>query len=60
MNRAVLTNSVKSARGNFDDAVLASAARACCVNAIITRNAKDFVGSGLSVYTPREWLASQI
>ena len=60
VNRAVLASAVKSAQSDFEDAVLAEAARACGVDSIITRNAKDFVGSGLSVYTPREWLASQI
>ena len=60
VNRAVLANAVKSGQSDFDDAVLTESARACGVNAIITRITKDFVGSGFSVYTPREWLASQI
>ena len=57
VNRAVLTAATTSRQKDFEDAVLAEAARACGVNAIITRNPKDFAGSGLNIYTPREWLA---
>lgn len=57
VNRAVLTAALESKQKDYEDAVLAEAARAAGVQAIITRNAKDFVGCGLNVYTPREWLA---
>lgn len=59
VNRAVLGNALKSPQKDFEDAVLAEAARACGAGAIITRNAKDFASCGLPIYTPREWLASQ-
>ncbi len=39
-------------------AVLAEATRAAGVRNIITRNTKDFVGCGLAVFTPMEWLAN--
>lgn len=57
VNRAVLTAALGSKQKDFEDAVLAEAARAAGVQAIITRNAKDFLGCGLNVYTPKEWLA---
>ena len=57
VNRSVLTAALASKQKDFEDAVLAEAARAAGVQAIITRNAKDFVGCGLNVYTPKEWLA---
>ena len=60
INRSVLSAALASKQKDFEDAVLAEAARACGVENIITRNAKDFVGCGLKVYTPREWLASQM
>lgn len=59
VNRMVLSAALASKQKDFEDAVLAEAARGCGVESIITRNAKDFVGSGLNIYTPREWLASQ-
>lgn len=58
VNRAVLGNALKSRQKDFEDAVLAEAARACGARVIITRNAKDFAHCGLPIYTPREWLAS--
>ena len=57
INRAVLLAATTSNLKDFEDAVLAEAARACGVDCIITRNSKDFVGCGLGVYTPVEWLA---
>ena len=58
VNRPVLSAALTSKQKDFEDAVLAEAARACGVKNIITRNAKDFVGCGFNVYTPREWLAT--
>ena len=57
VNRAVLTAAASSTLKDFEDAVLSEAARASGVQTIITRNAKDFVGCGLGVYRPLEWLA---
>ncbi len=57
VNRAVLLAAATSKLKDFEDAVLAEAARACGADCIITRHSKDFVGCGLGVYTPVEWLA---
>ena len=57
VNRAVLAAALGSNQKDFEDAVLVEAARAAGVPNIITRNAKDFVGCGLAVFTPVEWLA---
>lgn len=57
VNRAVLTAAATSNLKDFEDAVLSEAAQASSVQTIITRNAKDFVGCGLGIYTPLEWLA---
>lgn len=58
VTRTVLENAIASSLSDFEDAVLCQAAVACGVGTIITRNAKDFRGCGLSVYSPREWLAA--
>jgi predicted nucleic acid-binding protein len=58
VNQKVLRAAAASGVKDFEDAMLAEAAHASGVSAIITRNARDFVGWGLAVYTPREWLAS--
>lgn len=60
VNRAVLSAAVTSKQKDFEDAVLAEAARAAGVRSIITRNAKDFAGCGLAVFAPVEWLASAV
>lgn len=41
---------------DFEDAVQAAAARRQNVDAIVTQNMKDFVGCGLTVYSPEEML----
>ncbi len=38
--------------------VIAASAIASGVDIVITRNAKDFKGSGLMLYSPAEWLAA--
>ena len=44
---------------NIDYLVTKSvSAKASGIPAIITRNGKDFVGCGLHVYSPSEWLAA--
>jgi predicted nucleic acid-binding protein len=58
VNRRVLQDAVESNLKDFEDAVIAESAKAVGIPALITRNAKDFVGCGLRVYSPAEWLAS--
>lgn len=43
---------------DFEDAVIAEAAKASGIASIITRHGQDFVGCGLQVYSPGEWLAA--
>jgi predicted nucleic acid-binding protein len=59
VNRAVLEAAALAPTKDFEDAVLVAAARLHDIPTIITRNAKDFLGCGLQIYTPREWLASK-
>ena len=59
VTRAVIVDAISSPIADFEDAVLCHAAIQSNVGTIITRNAKDFKGSGLDVLTPREWLATQ-
>lgn len=58
VNRAVLHNAAESNLKDFEDAVIAESAKASGIPAIITRSGKDFVGCGLKVYSPTEWLAA--
>jgi predicted nucleic acid-binding protein len=58
VTRAVLEDAIASSLTDFEDAVLCQAALASGLETIITRNGKDFRGCGLSVYSPREWLAA--
>ena len=57
VNRAVLHEAAESNLKDFEDAVIAESAKASGIPAIITRNGKDFVGCGLHVYSPGQWLA---
>ena len=58
VNRSVLQDAANSKLKDFEDAVIAESAKASGISTIITRNGKDFVGCGLNVYSPRQWLAS--
>ena len=58
VNRAVLHDAAQSKLKDFDYAVIAQSAVASGISAIITRNGNDFVGCGLNVYSPCEWLAA--
>lgn len=58
VNRAVLHNAAESTLKDFEDAVIAESAKSSGIPTIITRNGKDFVGCGLNVYSPGEWLAA--
>lgn len=59
VTRAVITDAIASPLADFEDAVLCHAAINCGLNAVITRNGKDFRRSGLNIYSPKEWLAAQ-
>lgn len=56
VNRAVLESALASKIGDFEDAVLAEAGALVPVDAIATRNAKDFAGATTPVYSPVEIL----
>lgn len=59
VNRGVLEQALGSPMADFEDAVLAHAAHACGVQAIVTRNLRDFAASPVRAYTPEQWLALQ-
>ncbi len=54
VNRAVLENAATSNITDFEDAVIHEAARHVGVDAIVSRNIKDFKRALLPVYTPNE------
>jgi len=56
VNRAVIEGAMKSRTNDFEDAVLEQAALLCRVEAIITRNAKDFAGGAVKALDPRQFL----
>ena len=58
VNRKVLQDAADSKLKDFEDAVIAESAKASGIPTIITRNGKDFVGCGLNVYSPSQWLAA--
>ena len=58
VNRRVLQDAADSKLKDFEDAVIAESAKASGIPTIITRNGKDFVGCGLNVYSPSQWLAA--
>lgn len=59
VNRRVLQDAAESNLKDFEDAVIAESAKASGIPTIITRNGKDFVGCGLNVYSPGQWLAAK-
>jgi predicted nucleic acid-binding protein len=56
VNRMVLEEAIDSGFNDFEDAVLHAAGVHCGVQAIVTRNEKDFKKSALAVYTPEDLL----
>ena len=58
VNRRVLQDAAESKLKDFEDAVIAESAKASGIPTIITRNGKDFLGCGLNVYSPSQWLAA--
>jgi predicted nucleic acid-binding protein len=57
VNKRVLLAAMAAPMSDFEDAVIAESAKASGIPTIITRNGKDFVGCGLHVYSPSQWLA---
>lgn len=57
VNKKVLLAALAAPMNGFEDAVIAQSAIASGIPAIITRNGKDFIGCGLNVFSPGEWLA---
>ncbi len=57
VNRVVLEAAAESPMRDFEDAVLAAAARHAEVQRIVTRNTADFVGSPVVALDPSEFLA---
>lgn len=53
---AVLREAAESDMSDFDDAVVAASARAVRVDAIATRNERDFAKAPVSVYSPASLL----
>lgn len=60
VDEKILVSAQKSKQKDFEDAVLTHAAIASGVEAIITRNTKDFKNCGVAVFTPKEWLAARL
>jgi len=56
VNRAVLESALTSRPSDFEDGVLMTAAHHAGVEAIITRNLKDFKNAPLPIYHPKEFL----
>ena len=54
---AVLRDAAESDMSDFEDAVVAASARAVRVDAIATRNERDFANASVSVYSPASLLA---
>lgn len=49
-------NALRSNISDYEDAVLVESARRNDIDCIVTRNTKDFKNSGVTVYTPMEFL----
>ncbi|MCU0239118.1 MAG: PIN domain-containing protein [Pyrinomonadaceae bacterium] len=56
VNRQILQNALTSTIKDYEDAVQNESAIAENLDAIVTRNTKDFANSTIKVYTPSEFL----
>lgn len=56
VNRGVLEQALVSPLADYEDAVLVEAAGAVGIDAVVTRNVRDFKAASLRVYTPGELL----
>lgn len=57
VNRSVIHEALQSKMSNFEDAVLAHSANLAGMDAIVTRNTKDFKHSPVKAFDPEEFLA---
>lgn len=56
VDREMILNALRSGMDDFEDAVQAAVASTHGLDAVITRNKGDFDGSGMAVFTPKEFL----
>lgn len=57
VDRSVIDWAIESRFRDFEDAIVAEAARRAGASVIVTRNLRDFIRSPLQVYTPTQLLA---
>lgn len=57
VNHVVLDRATQSKFTDFEDAVLYESAKLAKVDAIVTRNSRDFKSASFPIYTPHEFLA---
>jgi predicted nucleic acid-binding protein len=57
VNRTVIEQAMRSRISDFEDAVLDEAGMLAGVEAIVTRNSRDFAGSRLRILDPLQFLA---
>ena len=58
VNRPVLEQALRSRISDFEDAVLEQAGRLVAVDAITTRNVKDFANSTVTIYDPLDLIST--
>lgn len=56
VNRAVLASALGARVSDFEDAVVAEAGRSVGVDAVVTRNVRDYKQAGVTVYGPDDLL----
>ena len=56
VNRLVLESALKSSMSDFEDAILAASAHHAGIDAIITRDTRDFKNAPLPIHTPDQFL----
>ena len=49
-------NALRNGMSDYEDAIIAESARRNSIDYIVTRNTKDYKNSGITVYTPVEFL----
>jgi len=59
VNRVVIEEALRSKVQDFEDAVVVESGRLAGVEAVLTRNVKDFKHASLRVFDPIEFLASR-
>lgn len=60
VDRKVLAQALELGLADYEDAVLHEAARLAGADGIVTRNGKDFAGSSIPVFDPRELLSATL